>query len=219
MGIHVLRPRDPHQCDEGPAEDLPRVRRGGGARNGHTRSTSWTPSSKMHRREELKIRTDVILGLPHRYMTIPELDAAISSYFGPKQHLGDDMLKLGGIRFVVVNDGWWAYSPEKLKFLIRAYNRWGWQMAFHINTGGAGEGEGNSTEMVISLLEEADKERTDRGAAHFLRARPWSRESRSLHARQEARHQHRRQSPCSSTTPRPAPCGCTRSWSRCASPR
>ena len=114
---------------------------------------------EMHRRGELKIRTDVILGLPHRYMTIPELDAAISSYFGPKQHLGDDMLKLGGIKFVVVNDGWWAYSPEKLKFLIRAYNRRGWQMAFHINTGGAGEGEGNSTEMVISLLEEADKER------------------------------------------------------------
>ena len=54
----------------------------------------------------------------------------------------------------MVNDGWWAYSPEKARFLIQEYNRRGWNMSIHINSGGADD----SSELVIAALEEADKE-------------------------------------------------------------
>jgi len=110
---------------------------------------------EANRRGVLKIRTDLILGLPARYMPQQDIAAALDSYFGPKQHLGDAMLKIGGIKMVVVNDGWWAYSPDKVRFLIREYNRRNWNTIIHINTGGAGD----STELVISALEEADKEK------------------------------------------------------------
>jgi predicted amidohydrolase YtcJ len=106
-----------------------------------------------HREGDLKIRTDLILGLPLRYLSQDQISAALDSYFGPKQHLGDDMLKIGGIKLVVVNDGWWAYSRGKLAFLIHEINRRGWNMAIHVNTGGGEE----PAEAVLSLLEEADK--------------------------------------------------------------
>lgn len=109
---------------------------------------------EAHRRGILKTRTDVLLGLPARYLKTDEVVESVNRYFGPQQHLGDSMLKLGGIKLVVVNDGWWAYSQEKVRTLIHTYNRLGWNMAIHINTGGADE----STELVISTLEEADKE-------------------------------------------------------------
>ena len=110
---------------------------------------------EAHRRDDLKIRTDVILGLPSRYLSTDQIATAIKSYFGPKQHLGDAMLKVSGIKLVVVNDGWWAYSPEKLDFLIDTFNDHGWNMAIHVNTGGAGE----SCETVISALERAHAKR------------------------------------------------------------
>jgi predicted amidohydrolase YtcJ len=108
---------------------------------------------EAHRQGRLKIRTDMILGLPARYLSTDDVIERVDSYFGPKQHLGDSMLKVGGIKLVVVNDGWWAYTPEKLRALIHAYNERGWNMAIHINTGGADD----STELVLDTLEEADK--------------------------------------------------------------
>ena len=111
--------------------------------------------AEAHRRGELKIRTDVILGPPLRYMSQDEILQALNSYFGPKQHIGDAMLKIGGIKMVVVNDGWWAYSADKVKFLIREFNRRDWNTIIHINTGGAGE----SSELVISALEEANQQK------------------------------------------------------------
>lgn len=104
---------------------------------------------------QLKIRTDIILGLPARYLPEQEILSKIDHYFGPRQHFGDDMLRLNGIKLVVVNDGWWALSAKKLRFLITEYNRRDWNMAIHINTGGADD----STETVIAALEEAAKER------------------------------------------------------------
>jgi predicted amidohydrolase YtcJ len=106
------------------------------------------------RRGLLKIRTDIILGLPIRYMTNDEVLNAVDSYFGPKQHVGSPMLRIGGIKLVAVNDGWWAYSPEKLRFLITELNRRGWNMAIHVNTGGGEE----PAEVVLSALEEADRD-------------------------------------------------------------
>lgn len=109
----------------------------------------------VHRAGQLKIRTDIVLGLPTRYLSQDEISTAVSSYFGPRQHIGDDMLRVNGVKLVVVNDGWWAYSPDKLRFLIDIYTRHDWNMAIHINTGSADE----STELVLSLLEEAAKTR------------------------------------------------------------
>jgi len=106
------------------------------------------------RRGVLNIRTDIILGLPFRYLSQQEAATALDCYFGPKQHFGDAMLKIGGIKLVLVNDGWWAYSREKLNFLVRAINRHGWNMAIHVNTGGGEE----PTEVVLSSLEEANKD-------------------------------------------------------------
>ena len=41
------------------------------------------------RRGVLKLRTDVILGLPFRYLSQQQAAAALDSYFGPKQFLGE----------------------------------------------------------------------------------------------------------------------------------
>jgi hypothetical protein len=103
----------------------------------------------------LKIRTDVVLGLPARYMSTADVVDAITRYFGPKQHLGSEWLTLGGLKMVVVNDGWWAYSHEKIAAMIATANRLGWRLNIHINTGGADE----STEVVLTELERTDKDR------------------------------------------------------------
>lgn len=109
---------------------------------------------EAHRQGLLKVRSDVILGLPFRYMERGDIGTALDSYFGPKQHLGDAMLKIGGIKLVVVNDGWWAYSPEKLRYIVSEVNRRGWNMAIHVNTGGGEE----PAEVVLTALEEANKD-------------------------------------------------------------
>jgi predicted amidohydrolase YtcJ len=106
---------------------------------------------EAHRRGTLTVRSDIVLGLPLRYMGTSEIDNAIDNYFGPKQHLGDETLKIAGIKLVVVNDGWWAYSREKLGHMIRKFNQHGWNMAIHVNTGGGDE----PGEVVLKFLEEA----------------------------------------------------------------
>jgi hypothetical protein len=108
---------------------------------------------EARRQGRLKMRSDIILGLPLRYMAQAEIERSIDAYFGPKQHLGDEMLKIGGIKLVVVNDGWWAYSREKLHYMIQKFNRHGWNMAIHVNTGGGEE----PAEVVLNCLEEANK--------------------------------------------------------------
>jgi hypothetical protein len=87
-----------------------------------------------------------------RYMSEDEIGTAIETYFGPKQHVGSPMLRIAGIKLVVVNDGWWAFSREKLRFIITELNKRGWNMAIHVNTGGGEE----PAEVVLSALEEAD---------------------------------------------------------------
>lgn len=106
------------------------------------------------RRGILKTRMDIVLGLPMRYMSADEIENAIEAYFGPKQHVGNDMLRIAGIKIVVVNDGWWAHSREKLEFIIKTLNKHGWNMAIHVNTGGGEE----PAEAVLSALEAANED-------------------------------------------------------------
>jgi predicted amidohydrolase YtcJ len=109
---------------------------------------------KAQERGELSVRTNLILGLPARYLTTAEAVEMLRSYFGPKQPFGDAWLRIGGLKLVVQNDGWWAYSIEKLNTLVAEANRAGWTLAFHVASGTAPD----ATEAVLSALEAADRE-------------------------------------------------------------
>lgn len=111
------------------------------------------------RRGELTVRTDLILGLPARYMKIADIKTSLEQYFGPKQNLGGPFLRLGGLKMVVQNDGWWAYSPEKMRTMLLTANRLGFTVAMHVGTGSTED----STELMLDTLEEANRERPLKG--------------------------------------------------------
>jgi predicted amidohydrolase YtcJ len=113
---------------------------------------------EAQRRGLLKLRVDVILGLPTRYMTDEQVHDALDSYFGPQQDFGDAYLRIGGIKMVVLNNGWWAYGPERTASLIQEYNRRNWTIAIHITTGGGAGEEDAATEVVLAALERATEE-------------------------------------------------------------
>jgi predicted amidohydrolase YtcJ len=105
-----------------------------------------------HRAGELKTRVDLFAGLPARYMSREQIHSAVASYFGPKQGIGDDMLRWAGIKLVVANDGYWSYLPDKLVYLIDLYHQYGWSMAIHLGSPEAGR-------AVLESLERVHEER------------------------------------------------------------
>lgn len=107
----------------------------------------------------LTVRTNLLIGLPSRYLGLEECVTALRSYFGPKQPMGDEWLRIGGFKLVVQNDGWWAYSPVKLETLIREASSAGWTLCIHVSSGTAGD----ATDAVLSALEAADRERAVSG--------------------------------------------------------
>jgi predicted amidohydrolase YtcJ len=112
-----------------------------------------------NQRGRLPVRTDVVLGLPSRYMRLDEIERSLRLYFGPKQGFGSDRLRIGGLKIVVQNDGWYAYTPDKLRNFILQANQYGWTLALHVTSGAADD----AIELVLDILEQADRERPVRG--------------------------------------------------------
>jgi predicted amidohydrolase YtcJ len=107
----------------------------------------------------LPVRVDLLLGMPSRYMTLEDVERCLRLYFGPKQGIGGDRLRIGGLKIVVQNDGWWAYSEAKLRAYILEANRLGWTLALHVSSGYGDD----AIELVLGILEEADRERPIKG--------------------------------------------------------
>ena len=107
----------------------------------------------------LPVRVDLLLGMPSRYLTLEDVERSLRLYFGPKQGIGSDRLRVGGLKIVVQNDGWWAYSPAKLRAYMLDANRRGWTLALHVSSGHGDD----AIELVLDILEEADRERPING--------------------------------------------------------
>jgi predicted amidohydrolase YtcJ len=114
---------------------------------------------EAEQRGRLPVRVDLLLGMPSRYLTLEDVERSLRLYFGPKQGIGSDRLRVGGLKIVVQNDGWWAYSPAKLRTYMLEANRRGWTLALHVSSGRGDD----AIELVLDILEEADRERPING--------------------------------------------------------
>lgn len=112
--------------------------------------------SSLRRANEMTVRINALLGLPARYLSVAEIRSAISGYFGPLQGFGDEWLRVGGLKMVMHNDGYWSLSREKMETVLNEANRAGWTMAIHV-------GSPEAAELVLELLHEADQQRAIAG--------------------------------------------------------
>jgi predicted amidohydrolase YtcJ len=105
--------------------------------------------------EEATLRTELIVGLPIRYVGIAEAEEMIQRYEGYQQGEWSEWCRVGGFKFVLQNDGFWSHSPEKARVLILAANRLGWTLAIH----GPAMNNQAAWDRLMEVLEEANNER------------------------------------------------------------
>ncbi|HAM25480.1 MAG TPA: hypothetical protein DCP11_01935 [Microbacteriaceae bacterium] len=105
-------------------------------------------------RGEATVRTDLILGLPVQYLNTEQILESLHSYMGPKQGFGDEWLRIGGLKIVAQNYGYWSMQPNKIRVLVAEGNRLGWSFAIHGTPGDLGD----DIEVILDALEEADRE-------------------------------------------------------------
>ena len=110
---------------------------------------------QLARQGEATVRTDLIVGLPIRYVDIEEAERLIAAYAGPMQGGWEDWLRIGGFKFVLQNDGFWSHSPKKSRILMRAANRLGWSLAIH----GPAMWDHEAWDGLMEVLAEADAEK------------------------------------------------------------
>ena len=135
----------------------------------------------------LPVRADLLLGLPARYLSLEEVDDALRLYFGPKQGISGARVRIGGLKIVVQNDGWYAYSHAKLRTLILEATRRGWTLAMHVTRAQA------TTQSNSSGHPGGGRPRaTDRETWLFVGARPGVTVAGSLSAHSRSRHHDRR---------------------------
>jgi hypothetical protein len=108
----------------------------------------------VDQRGQATVRTDLILGLPAQYLSTQEVADTLDVYFGPKQGLASDWVRIGGLKIVAQNYGWWTLQPDKLRTLIIEGNRRGWTFAIHGTPGDFG----TDIEIILEALESADAE-------------------------------------------------------------
>ncbi len=101
------------------------------------------------------VRTDLIVGLPIRYVDIEAAETLISTYAGAAQGDEADFWRIGGFKLVLQNDGFWSHSPQKARKLILAANRMGWTLAIH----GPAMYQQEAWDRLMDVLVEADAER------------------------------------------------------------
>jgi predicted amidohydrolase YtcJ len=109
---------------------------------------------ELARRNEVTVRTDLIIGVPVQHLPTREILAVLDSYIGPKQGFGDEWLRIGGLKIVAQNYGYWSMQPEKLRTVILEGHRRGWSFAIHGTPGDIG----NDIEVILSAMEEANRE-------------------------------------------------------------
>ena len=117
------------------------------------------------------VRTELIVGLPMRYVSIDEAQELIEKYDGPVQGEGNDLAWVGAFKFVLQNDGYWSHSPEKFRRLISVANRLGWRLAIH----GAAVHDQAGWDLIMEALQSANAERPFAGRRfsleHFIGTR------------------------------------------------
>lgn len=109
---------------------------------------------ELIRRGVATVRTNVVLGVPMQYLDTEQILTTLRSYIGPKQGFGDEWLRIGGLKIVAQNYGYWTMQPDKLRRVIVEGNRLGWSFAIHGTPGDIG----NDIEVILDAMEEADGE-------------------------------------------------------------
>jgi predicted amidohydrolase YtcJ len=105
-------------------------------------------------RGQATVRTNLVLGLPVQYLDTDQILQALHAYPGPKQGFGDEWLRIGGLKIVAQNYGYWSVQPAKLRRLVVEGNRLGWSFAIHGTPGDLGD----DIEVLLDAMEEADRE-------------------------------------------------------------